>query len=365
MSPASYFVGILSISGVSALIVPKQYPALNFQFPKPSTQSEIKPFQISVNKNFVKETIQKASLYRPSIALEDETATNWEDGAPPDEINKLANYWAHEYNWFDIENQINANFSHFTTTLPGSGKYPHPIPVHFIHERASEGQGEAIPLLLLHGWPSTHLEWSNVVRPLAHPSNKSSPRFNVVAPDLPGFGFSPAAIYSGLGPREMGHAFDVLMHQLGYSRYAVFSTDLGWRVGMWMTQDTSSIIAHATDFFLVAPNSTDLERFARNETTTEESIFIRSLTAFRTEDFGYAGVHDTKPLALAFALSDSPVGFAGWVWQLMATLSDGYNYSKEELVTSAFMLWIQGVYGNIRAYKEFGNVRHPFDPQWS
>ena len=89
------------------------------------------------------------------------------------------------------------------------------------------------------------------------------------------FGFSPAARYPGLGPRELGDAFDALMHQLGYPRYAVHSTDLGWLVGSWMAGDhASNLIAHSSDFWFNPPNATDLERYARGETTAEENSAI-------------------------------------------------------------------------------------------
>jgi pimeloyl-ACP methyl ester carboxylesterase len=351
-----YFVGVVTSFFDPVLAAPSPVNSLNFQFPTQGPNSEPKPFQISVDTGFIKRTVQKAGLYRSSIALIEQNST-WEDGPPPQEINELARYWTQEYDWLAVQKQLNSNFSHYTTNILGSRNYQHPIPLHFVHERSSQSPEDAIPLLLLHGWPSSHHEWAKVIHPLANPSNKSSPRFNVVAPDLPGFGFSPAPTHPGLGPREMGLAFDALMHQLGYAKYAVASTDLGWLVASWMTYDTTSVIAHSTDFFLVIPNATDVARFAANETSADETAYIKSLGQFQTDDFGYSVIQGTKPLQLALALTDSPVGFVGWIWQLMASISDGYMYSKEELITTAMLLWIQGTYGNLRAYKEFDTVR--------
>jgi pimeloyl-ACP methyl ester carboxylesterase len=351
-----YWVGVFAINFNSASAATKQINPLNFQFPEPDADSGPKPFHISVDPSFINQTIQKACLYRPSIALLEQDTT-WLDGPPPQDINKLASYWAEEYRWSDVQEQINTNFSHFTTTVQGNQNYPHLMPLHFIHEHASDGPDAAIPLLLLHGWPSSHLEWAKVVHPLAHPANKSSPRFNVVAPDLPGFGFSPAPTHSGLGPREMGFGFDALMHQLGYKKYAIASTDLGWVVGSWMTSDTSSVIAHSTDFFSVQPNATDMSRFAANQTSKEESAYILAVQQLMKDNFAYSVIQGAKPLQLALALTDSPVGFAGWIWQLIASVSDGFEYTYEELVTTTMMLWIQGTYGNLRAYKEFDVVR--------
>jgi len=329
--------------------------ALNFAFPQNITKPT--PFQISVDPDFIQSTLQKVRLYRPSIALED--LPEWEEGPPVQDMNELAHYWANDYDWYDVQEEINANFSHFTTSIPGNDNYSHPVPLHFVHERASESDGadEAIPLLLLHGWPSTHLEWAKVIQPLAHPSNDSAPRFHVVVPDIPGYGFSPAATHAGLGVRELGLVFDALMHQLGYTTYAIFSTDLGWIVASWMTADVTSVMAHATDFFQVGPNATDLERFARNETTAEETGYMIALQEYQTNHFAYALSHATKPLSLALAMTDSPVGFLGWVWSLVEAVSDGYAYSKAELITTTMALYTQGTYSGMRIYKDALTVR--------
>ncbi|KAF2870687.1 Alpha/Beta hydrolase protein [Massariosphaeria phaeospora] len=339
-------IGLLLCGSTSAV------NPLNFAFPE--NTAEPTPFQISVDAEFIQSTIEKARSYRPSFTPQN--LPEWEEGAPPEAMNELARYWADEYDWADVQEEINSNFSHFTTTVTGSDKYPHPIPLHFIHERASQSNdtSEAIPLLMLHGWPSTSLEWAKVIHPLTrgHVSNASTPRFHVVAPDLPGYGFSPAATHMGLGIREMGRAFDALMHQLGYETYCIFSTDIGWGVGMWMAADSTSVTAHATDFWQARATADDQARFDRNETTAEETVYMRSTVALMNHHFGYFGVHATRPLSISLAMTDSPVGFLAWVWDLVYTFSDGYAYSKAELITTAMSLYIQGTYGNIVLYKD-------------
>jgi pimeloyl-ACP methyl ester carboxylesterase len=133
---------------------------------------------------------------------------------------------------------MNEQFAHYATTVPGNGEYSAPIPLHFVHERSDDEA--ATPLLLIHGWASTHLEWSRIIKPLAQQGSKA---FHVVAVDLPGFGFSPAARQPGLGAREMGRAFDALMRQLGHDKYGLVTTDLGWLIGMWMVEDVRDSIS--------------------------------------------------------------------------------------------------------------------------
>lgn len=319
------------------------YTGLNFVFPDASAPQ---PFKISVDPAFIEQTLTKVNMYRPSR----DVSTQWTNEGPPRaNITQLAKYWAEDYNWFDIEEQINANFSHFATTVPGGRGYEHPIPLHFVHERSSKAN--AIPLLLLHGWPSSHLEWSKIIAPLTSQAD-TDVSFHIVAPDLPGFGFSPAPTHPGMGTHQMAGAFNALMHQLGYKKYGIASTDIGWDVACGMAQDfESNIIGHFTDFFLASPNATDLLRFENNETSSEENTYLLGLDAWEASHAAYATVQAQKPLALALALSDSPVGFAGWIWDLQYVTSY-HPTTKEQHITNTMMLWIQGTYGNLRAYLE-------------
>lgn len=318
---------------------------LNFPF---TSSSDPKPFHISVNRQFIEETTLKVKLYRPSRDIQ---VADWSDGVPGDKLSAVADYWANEYRWSAIQGEINANFSHYTITVPGNGNYLHPIPLHFIHHRSP--RSDATPLLLLHGWPSSFLEWSKIISGLISPPNSSLPAFHIIAPTLPGFGFSPAPEFPGLGSSEMGHAFDALMKKLGYHRYALYSTDLGFAIAAQMISDVaSSILAHMTDFYMIYPDTADQQRFALNQTTEEENAYIAASSAWAAMDSGYSVIQSTRPLSIAQAMTDSPVGFLGWIWQLMNTLGDGYVYTPEELITNAMMLFIQGTYGNFRMYKE-------------
>lgn len=313
------------------------------------------PAVVRVNPELVRMVKQKAALYRPSRDLQG--VEPFEDGPPSSNMTAIAKYWANHYDWYSVESGINAEFPHYTTTLSANGQYPNSIPLHFIHQKSSE-EG-ALPILLLHGWPSTHLLWSAVFEGLVSPSNGTGQRsFHVVAVDLPGFGFSPAPTSKGLGPQEMGHAFNELMQQLGYSRYIIYSTDLGYYVARWMVHDFSAnLMLHISDFYLVPPNSTDLMRYASNTTTVEESDFISSAEFFSTQDAGYMMEHSTRPLQVSLGMTDSPVGWLGWIWQVAQL--DGYGFTMPELITTTMMLFIGGTYGNTRAYKEIFNVSCP------
>jgi pimeloyl-ACP methyl ester carboxylesterase len=323
--------------------------ALNFAFP--ANASSPVPFTVQVDQSFVEESVLKASLYRPSIDLLDDSNENWIEGPPSANMTALADYWVNEYEWTTEQDYINGNFSHFAITVPQTPEWPHEVPLHFIHERA-EDDG-ALPLLLLHGWPSTSAEWHKVIGPLVSPSDASFAGHHVVAPDLPGYGFSPAVKYAGFDAKTTAIVMDAFMKQLGYDRYGIVSTDLGWWIAMRMLEvvPEGRIAGHFCDFFLPQLTDEDNERYDNNQTTPEETRFISSSREWSARHTGYQYVQERQPLAVGQAFSDSPVGWAGWVWHILESVSDGYRYTYDEIITTAFVLFIQGTYGNIRDYR--------------
>jgi pimeloyl-ACP methyl ester carboxylesterase len=309
-----------------------------------------RPYTVSFDPVLIEETRVKASNFRTST---DTSAPAWFDGPPASEVNSVAKYWADEYDWSAVQDEINANFSHFYTTVPPPGDgYNETVDLHFIHQRSE--RKDAIPILFLHGWPSTSLEWQKIIPGLVKPDNDTQPAFHVVAPDIPGFGFSPALTGSrvGVNRKTYGSIFASLMQQLGYDRYILYSTDLGAIISMSLVVDYKShIINHVSDFYLVFSTANDLARFAANETTPEETAYIASTNAFFGPHSAYSAIHSTYPLSIAYALNDSPVGFLAWMYQLAQTVSDK-PYSAQELITDTLMLYIPGVENNIRSYKE-------------
>lgn len=129
-----------------------------------------------------------------------------------------------------------------------------------------------------------------------------------------------------------------------------------------MAQDHApSLVGHGTDFWAQGPNASTTARYEANLTSPEENAYIEGGHAFQRDNAGYLGISNSRTLQLAFALNDSPLGFLAWMLQLVVINSDGYEYSKEEIVTRALKLWMPGVYGNVRSYKEIFYVRF-FDP---
>ncbi len=182
----------------------------------------------------------------------------WTEGPPGSEMASIAKYWAEKYNWTDIQQQLNTNFSHYMATdLSTEGNYKGTLDVHFIHERSN--RSDATPLLMLHGWPSTSQEWKDVIPSLVHPEKATDPAFHIIAPDLPGYGFSSTPTAPGMCCSEHATLFANLMVALNYSSYAVYNTDLGFYMAQQLVRKYEDrMINHITDFYLVPPNSTDI-----------------------------------------------------------------------------------------------------------
>ncbi|EDN96570.1 hypothetical protein SS1G_01496 [Sclerotinia sclerotiorum 1980 UF-70] len=197
-----------------------------------------------------------------------------------------------------------------------------------------------------------------MINHLTNPSNTSIPAFHVVAPSLPGYGFSPAPQYPGLGLRETGQAFNNLMNQqLGYSKYVIQGGDFGAFTLRYMAgQFPSSVVSSLSNFFIVPPNSTDLERYAKGTTSEEENLNIGRLDMYNNYYAGYRDIQQTRPEQLAIAMTDSPVGFAAWIYDFMFMHVDGYVWTLEEIITWTMMYYIPGPYAGMRMYKELAKA---------
>ncbi|KAF5008252.1 hypothetical protein FDECE_5450 [Fusarium decemcellulare] len=307
------------------------------------------PFTIHVDQSFIDETKAKAGKTRLVINIDQ---PDFIDGVPSRVVGNWSQYWAKEYDWTKVEKSLNQDFQHFTTTVKAGENYTHPIPLHFVHHQSN--RSDAIPLLFLHGWPGTFHEVAGIIDLLTNPLNDTLPAFHVVAPDLPGFGFSPAPSHPGLGSREMGQGFNDLMAQLGYDKYVGQGGDFGSHILRTMSADfPTSLVSILSNLFNVSPNSTDLERFANNQTTPEETSLISMLTdpAF-SWTAAYWDIEKSVPLQVAMSLTDSPVAWLAWQYMGMRMMTPGYEWKTEELITWSMLNYIQGPYGGFRLYKE-------------
>ncbi|HQV58867.1 MAG TPA: epoxide hydrolase, partial [Ilumatobacteraceae bacterium] len=170
---------------------------------------EFEPFRVDVSDQVLADLRDRLRRTRFPNAID---GAGWEPGADLTYVRALVDYWADEFDWRAQEARINT-FEQVTTTVDGQR-------IHLIHARSPEP--DALPLLLVHGWPGSVVEFLDVIGPLTDPrSHGGDPAdsFHVIAPSLPGYTFSGPTHQPGWHPRRIADAFIQIMAALGYDRY--------------------------------------------------------------------------------------------------------------------------------------------------
>ena len=321
---------------------------------------EITPFQICVNEKFLEDTQLKARLTR--FVDELEGLEPFTDGPPRQTAEDVADHWANEYDWRQVEADINSKLKQFTTIIETpTTNYTAPVPLHFVHQKSP--RPDAIPLIFVHGWPGSFLEVENIIGPLTDPPDPSLPAFHVVAPSIPGYGFSPSPRRSGFGYRQAGATFHELMTKLGYDKYVFQGGDAGDLINRYMAVDfPDSVVSGLSNFWIIPPNENDLERYQRKETSDDENYLIELYSGYINTGWGYGQIQQTRPLKLAGAMTDSPVGLAMWIYDSVYNgVPDPSIWTPKLIITWTMMHWINGPYGAFSLYKNGAKVgRHTF-----
>jgi epoxide hydrolase len=268
--------------------------------------------------------------------------TTWEYGADIKKVRELAEYWQNGYDWRAQEAKIN-RFDQFTTEIDGQQIY-------FIHQRSP--RPDAIPLLLIHGWPGSILEFLRLIEPLTDPKDKNSPAFDVVVPSLPGFGFSGPTTTRGWGPQRMAKALVVLMDRLGYSKYGIQGGDWGSLIARGMAyQAPAHVIGLHLNLITAAPPN--------SEAVTQMSDAERKrYSYFDREESSFFFLQAAEPQTLAYALTDSPVGWLAWMIAKFQLLTDNNGdfltaVDRDTFLTDVTLYWATGTVGSaMRIYRE-------------
>ncbi|KAJ9637945.1 hypothetical protein H2204_004535 [Knufia peltigerae] len=328
---------------------------LNF---KATFTEEILPFSISVSEEFLGLTKLKVSLTR---FVDDQNQPDHEDGPPRREAEAVARHWRESYDWRAVEASLNSRLEQFTTMVHTARTslhpYPGPIPLHFVHHRSP--RADAVPLLFVHGWPGSFIEVLDIVDQLTNASDPSHCAFHVVAPSIPGYGFSPPPRSPGFGYRQAGATFHSLMVKLGYDRYVFQGGDAGDFINRYAAVDfPESVVSGLSNFWVVPPTADDVERYngrrkGNLDDDGDEKYTIESYRRFTTQSWAYGHLHQTRPLRLAVGLTDSPVGLAMWIYDSVRTGVDDPDkiWTPDRVVTWTMMHWINGPYGAFGLYK--------------
>jgi pimeloyl-ACP methyl ester carboxylesterase len=290
----------------------------------------IDTFTVSVEDSVLEDLHGRLARTRFPDQIE---GTGWEYGIPIDYLRQLVGYWRDTYDWRRQEARLN-QFPHFRTTIDGQ-------PIHFIHARSVHE--DAFPLLITHGWPGSVLEFLDVIPRLTNPEahgGQASDAFHVIAPSLPGYGFSDAPRTPGWDVRRIAQAFAVLMGRLGYPRYGAQGGDWGalvtTRIGVL---DPGHCAAIHLNMPLGSPPKSP------GPLAEDERADLAAMDQFRREESGYASVQGTKPQTLGVSLNDSPAGLLAWIVEKFRTWSDcdGHPencFSKDQLITNVMLYWV-------------------------
>jgi pimeloyl-ACP methyl ester carboxylesterase len=272
----------------------------------------------------------------------------WAAGTDPGELRRLVDYWADGYDWARWETTINELPSHFA--MIGGRR------VHYL--KFDSETPDAIPVILTNGWPSTFFEMVELAERLANPrrfGTTDGPCFEVIVPSLPGFTFSNQrpTLPADVATHEMWH--QLMAEELGYDHYVAHGGDLGAGTTSRLAAAHPEAVLGIHLMALGAPPDID-----RSTLSTEEQDYLTRVADWTRAEGGYMHQQSTRPLTLAYGLSDSPTGLLAWLLDKYRAWSDNHgslsnSFSDDFLLTQASLYWFTNTIGtSFRPYYEYG-----------
>jgi pimeloyl-ACP methyl ester carboxylesterase len=290
------------------------------------TDAAIQPFQIAIPQADLDDLDRRLEGTRWPNEL---PGIGWNRGVPAEYLKGLAEYWRDGLDWRAQEARLNS-FPQFLTEIDGQT-------IHFLHVTSPEPN--ALPLMLIHGWPGSFVEFIELIGPLIDPAaygGDPADAFHVVILSVPGHGFSIPLTEPGWTHARIAKAFTVLMARLGYDRYGVQGGDIGaFEAPLMGHLDPEHIIGIHVNALVTFPSDdpADLEGL----TAAEQERLARFKT-FEQEMMGYASLQGTRPQTLAYALADSPAGQLAWIVEKFKEWTDPSADLPEDAVDRDHML---------------------------
>ncbi|MFJ9033124.1 epoxide hydrolase family protein [Streptomyces sp. NPDC102274] len=295
--------------------------------------AQVRPFRSETSEEQLTDLRERLARTRFAPAL---SGQEWTHGTPPGYLAELLEYWRTKFDWGAAEERLNA-LPQFLAEVDGNT-------VHLVH---AKGVGpRPFPLLFSHGWPGSVLEVSKIIGPLTDPAahgGDPADAFDLVAPSLPGFGFSPHPGSPGMNPTAIATLFNQLMTEtLGYARYGAQGGDFGAQVTSRLGRDHGDTVA-GIHLNLIGATPVLDENSA--PLTPAEEAFLAAAEHFFSAEGAYAQIQGTRPSTLAAGLSDSPAGLAAWIVEKFRAWSDCGGdvesvFTKDELLTDITLYWL-------------------------
>lgn len=301
---------------------------------------EIRPSRVGVSDEALDDLRERLASARLTAQPE---GAGWERGVPRDYLAGLLEYWKDGYDWRAQEARINA-VPQFETRIDGAK-------VHFFHVRSPEP--DAVPLLLVHGWPDSNLGFLDVIGPLADPrahGGDPNDAFHVVVPSLPGFGFSGPTADPAWGIERFARVLAALMGRLGYERYAAQGGDVAaFIVPILALLDPEHVVGVHVNALFVSPSGDPAELEALAAEVRER---FERMETWEREYSGYRAIQMTRPQTLAHGLTDSPAGQLAWILDHLqiqtnpATELPDDAIDRDRILTGVMAYWLTGTAGS-------------------
>jgi epoxide hydrolase len=301
---------------------------------------EILPFHIDIPQTAIDDLNDRLARTRWPSELPD---IGWSRGVPVDYLKGLAEYWGAGYDWRAHETRLNA-FPQFTTEIDGQT-------IHFLHVESPEPN--ATPLMLIHGWPGSFVEFIELIRPLTDPAaygGDAADAFHLVIPSVPGMGFSTPLSEAGWTHSRIAKAFTELMSRLGYDRYGVQGGDIGAFEAPLMGQlDPERIIGVHVNALVTFPSGDPAELEGLTEAEQERLARFQN---FEQDMSGYSAIQGTRPQTVAYGLADSPTGQLAWVVEKFKEWTDPSAalpedaVDRDHILTNVSIYWFSNTAGS-------------------
>ena len=310
---------------------------------EPRADSTIRPFHVSFPDHALVDLKRRiAATQWP----DPETVTDQSQGVQFATMRNLARYWQTDYDWRKCEAKLNA-LPQFITEIDG-------LDIHFIHVRSAHGN--ALPLIVTHGWPGSIIEQMKIIEPLTNPTahgGSASDAFHLVIPSIPGYGFSARPTTTGWDPVRIARTWVVLMQRLGYTQYVAQGGDWGDAITEQMALQTPAGL-RGIHVNMPATVPADVSRALRYGEPAPTGLSADELHAFDQLDFfykhglGYALEMANRPQTL-YGIADSPIGLAAWIldhdarsYALIAHVFDGQpaGFTRDDILDNITLYWL-------------------------